>query len=381
MRGRQMLSPIATGNKWQMAFMFGSDYGVEEAQAMIDVLHCGAATTGQKVAEFEEAFARHEGAEHAVAANSWVGAAHLLTIALELKPTDEIIVPALTFDASANIFVREGAKVVLTEIDPRTFNIDPAGLEETITDRTRAIVAVHMCGQPCNMDAILEVARRNDLLVIQDAAHAPGAAYHGKKLGEVGDFAIYSFQQMKNMSTLGEGGMVITNDAALAEKMKEIRSHGGDRYFGINCRMPEVQGAVGLIQLNRLDGFNAIRRRLSYHLNELLADVEGIITPYEIPDVTHVYHLYNTLVDEMSLGMSRDEFTKALLEQENVHTMTQYHPTLNCLPKFSALGYKPGDCPVSEDASARVVTLPINPRFTDADMAELVEKIRRVLKR
>lgn len=376
-----MLSPRWSQNKWDLAYNFGTIYGTEEAQAMIEVLNDWAPTCGRRVQEFEKAFAAYVGAKHALAANSWVGAAHLAAIVMDLKPGDEVIVPAITFQASANVFVREGAKIVFAESDPRTCNLDPAKLEEKITLRTRAIVPVHMCGQSCDMDPIMEIARRHNLLVVQDAAHAPGSEYHGKKLGEIGDFVVYSFQQCKNMSTLGEGGMVVTNNDEWAEKMRRLRSHGGGQYPGINSRMPDVQGAVGLIQLERLERHNAIRCRLAQYLNHLLADVDGITVPYEIPDVKHVYHLYNASVDEKVIGMKRDELIQALWDREKIKVITHYYPTINCLPTYKALGHGEGECPVSEATAARILTLPICPRFSESDMDELVEGMKLVLAR
>jgi len=183
------------------------------------------------------------------------------------------------------------------------------------------------------------------------------------------------------MSTLGEGGMIVTNHAEMAEKMKLLRAHGQGLYAGINARMTEMQGAVGAIQLQRVDGLNETRRKQAYYLNELLADVDGITAPYEIPDVKHVYHLYNTLVDEKVLGMTRDEFCDALWKKEEVFTIKQYYPTVNCLPLFKEMGHAAGECPVSEDAAARVVTFGVGPRLVLADMDELIEKVKRVLKR
>jgi len=376
-----MLSSRWSENKWKLSHQFGTIYGVEEAQAMLEVLNDWAPTCGKRVQEFEDKFAAHEGGKHAIATNSWVGAAHLVAIVLDLHPGDEIVAPAITFHASTNIFVREGAKIVFAESDPRTFNLDPEKLEEKITAKTRAVMPVHMCGQPCDMDPILDIARKHNLVVIQDAAHAPGAEYHGKKLGEIGDFVIYSFQQSKNMSTLGEGGIVVTNDDQAAEKMRKLRSHGGGDYPGINSRMPDVQGAVGLVQLERLDRHNEIRRRLAYYLNELLADLEGITPPYEIPDVKHVYHLYNTLVDEKIIGMTRDEFIEALWEKEGIKAITQYYPTVNCLPGYKAMGHGDGECPISEETASKIVTLPLCPRFDESDMEELVEGVKRVISR
>ncbi len=374
-----MLSPRLSQDKWELAHSFGTIYGVEEAQAMLEVLNDWAPTCGERVEEFESTFAQYVGASYAVATGSWVGAAHLSAIVMDLQPGDEIIVPAITFGASANIFVREGATIVFAECDPRTFNLDPNELEEKITPKTRAVVPVHLCGQPCDMDPIMDLAQEHNLIVIQDAAHAPGAEYHGTKLGEIGDFALYSFQQSKNMSTLGEGGMVVTNNEEWAEKMRMLRSHGRGEYIGINPRMPDVQGAMGVIQLQRLEKHNTIRRALAGALTDQLAGVKGVITPHEIPDVKHVYHLYNTLVNEQVVGMTRDEIVTALWEKEGIKAITQYHPTINCLPAFTAMGHGEGECPVSEETAARVVTLPLCPRFTDVDIEELVAGVKRVL--
>jgi len=376
-----MLSPRWSQNKWQLAHEFGTIYGPEEAQAMLEVLNDWAPTCGKRVEEFEEKFAAYVGAKHALAASSWVGAAHLAAMAMDIQPGDEVIVPALTFCASANIFVRLGASIAFAESDPRTFDLDPSRLEEKISPRTKAVVAVHMCGQPCDMDPVLEIAERHNVLVVQDAAHAPGAEYHGRKLGQMGDFVVYSFQQCKNISTLGEGGMVTTNNHEWADKMRKLRSHGKTVYPGINCRMPDVQGAVGTVQLARLDQHNHTRRRLAYYLNELLADVEGITTPYEIPHVKHVYHLYNTVVDEKAIGMSRDQFIEALWDKEQIRAITQYYPTVNCLPAYRDMGHGEGECPISEETASTVVTLPLCPRFNRSDMEELAEGVKRTLRR
>ena len=374
-----MLSPRLSQNKWELAHYFGTIYGVEEAQAMIEVLNDWAPSTNQKAPEFEQRFAEYVGAQNAVATNSWAGAAHLVAIVINIEPGDEIIVPALTFSASANIFAREGAKIVFAESDPHTFNLDPNKLEEKISSHTKAIIIVHMCGQPCDMDIILEIAQRHRLLIIQDASHAPGAEYHGKKMGEMGDFAIYSFQQSKNISTLGEGGMVVMNNSEWGDKMRCIRSHGGQEYLGISCRMTDVQGAVGLIQLERLETYNSIRRKLAYHLNKILASIEGITTPYEIPNVKHVYHLYNVTVDESKIAMTRDAFIQKLWESYKIKAVTKYFPTLNCLPAYKKFGHAKGECPIAERTASKIVTLPISPRFTEIDLEELAQGISGVI--
>jgi perosamine synthetase len=366
-------------NKWELAQFFGTVYGIEEARAMIEVLNEWAPTNNMRVREFESKFAEYVGARYGVAANSWVGAAHLVAILLEIQKGDEFIVPAVTFQASANIFQREGAKIVFADVDPRTFNLDPARLEAKITPKTRAIVAVHMCGQPCDMDAINAIAGRYNLTVIQDAAHAPGALYKGKRLGELSDFVIYSFHQSKNMSTLGEGGMAVTHKKEWVERMRRFRAHGAGRYIGISCRMTEVQAAVGLIQMERLPQNNSNRRRLAYYLNRKLAEIEGFVTPLELPDVYHVYHIYNALIDPDILGMDRGDLMRKLWAVKRIMVGTQYYPTVNCLPAYQALGHGKGECPVAEEIAARLVSLPISPRFSEADMDELAEGVKAVL--
>ena len=254
-------------NVYQNAFTHGTDYGLEEAAEVTKLIQQGAPTNARYVKRFEKEFANYVGAQYGVATNSWVGAAQLLTILLEIKDGDEIIVPAFTFQASANIFYKAGAKIVFADCDSNTFNIDPQKVEEKINSNTRAIVAVHMCGQPCDMNELISIAKKYNILIIQDVAHAPGATYQGRKLGELSDFAIYSFHQTKNMSTLGEGGMIVTNNIEYAEKMRRLREHGAGIYIGISSRMTEIQAAVGLIQLQKLYTHNMGRRKSAYYLN------------------------------------------------------------------------------------------------------------------
>lgn len=375
-----LLSPRMQDNKWELAQFYGTIYGIEESQAIVEVLSEWAPTNNKKVREFESKFSSFVGAQYGIAANSWVGAAHLLAILMDIKKGDEFIVPALTFQASANIFHREGAKIVFADTDPRTFNIDPSKLEDLINPKTRAIVVVHMCGQPCDMDPILEIAKRHNLTVIQDAAHAPGTLYKGKKLGELSDFVIYSFHQAKNISTLGEGGMIVTNNKEWADKMKRLRGHGTGMYIGISSRMTDVQGAVGVVQMDRLQTNNDKRRQLAYYLNEKLNQVEGLLLPYEMPDVFHVYHIYNVVIEPEVFGMTREELIKKLWTKKRILVGTQYHPTVNCLPAYKELGHGLGECPVAESTSARLVSLPISPRLTESDMDELVEGIVDVAK-
>lgn len=373
-----MLSPRLQENKWDLPHSYGSIYGIEEANAMLEVMNEWAPTCNKRVREFENKFSSFVGAQYGVATNSWGGAAHLVAIMMNIKEGDEIIVPAMAMSATSNIFIREGAKIVFTEVNPRTFNIDVEKLEEKITPKTKAIIIVHMCGQPCNMDPVLEIVKRHNLLLIQDAAHAPGALYKGKGLGEFGDYVIYSFHQAKNICTLGEGGMVVTNNKEWAEKLKRLRGHGSGLYIGVSNRMTEMQAAVGLIQLDRLPEHNSTRQRLSYYMNNLLSDIEGLLTPLEIPDVYHVYHLYNLLVDEKKLGMTKNELMRFLWKKRRIMAIS-YYPTVNCLQAYKELGHGEGECPITEEMAARAIAMPMSPRYNEKDIQEMVDGIRAVV--
>ncbi len=373
-----MLSQRLQENKWDLPHSYGSIYGIEEAQAMLEVLNDWAPTNNKKVREFEKKYAEYVGGKYGVATNSWGGAAHLVSILLDIKEGDEIIVPAMAMSATSNIFVREGAKIVFCESDPRTFNIDPEKLIEKITPKTKAIIVVHMCGQPCDMDKIVKIARDRGLFLIQDAAHAPGAMYKGKGLGEFGDFAIYSFHQAKNICTLGEGGMVVTNNKEWTDKLKKLRGHGAGLYIGLSNRMTDVQAAVGLVQLEKIDKYNNTRRELSYYLNKLIKDIDGLLPPYEIPEVYHVYHLYNVIVDSEKLGMTKKELMQNLWKKKRMMAIS-YYPTVNCLPAYKELGYGEGDCPITEDIASKTMALPMSPRYTKEDIEELVDGIKAVI--
>lgn len=373
-----MLYPNVIKNKWEQPHFYGSIYGLEEASALLEVLSEGAPTNGKRVREFEKQFSHYVGAEYGVATNSWGGAAHIVAISLDIQEGDEFIVPAIAMSASANFFVREGAKIVFAESDPKTFNIDPKKLEKYITPKTRAIVAVHMCGQPVEMDSIMEIAKKHNLVVIQDAAHAPGALYKGNALGKYGDYSIYSFHQAKNMCTLGEGGMVVVNDKDIAIKLSKIRVHGSGEYIGVSNKMTDIQAAVGLIQLQRLPIHTEIRRKLAYYLNELLSGIEGISIPYELDDIYHVYHLYNIILDEEKVGITKKEFIERLWRKSRIMSIS-YSPTVNCLNSYKKLGHYEGECPISEKIALTSIVFPIAPWFCKEEMFEISQAIKAVL--
>lgn len=366
-------------NKWKHALFNGTEYGFEEANEVLKVMNEWAPTNSINVKKFENEFAEFVGGGYGVSANSWVGAAQLLAIMLQFKPGDEVIVPALTFQASANIFVREGARIVFADSEPGTFNIDPAKLEALITERTRAIVVVHLCGQPCDMDKINEIAGKYNIPVIQDAAHAVGALYKGKPLAQLSSYVLYSFHQSKNMSTLGEGGMLVTSNEAMSLDMKKIRTHGSGLFAGISSRMTDMQGAVGLIQLKRVIGQNEKRREVAHYMTEQLRHVAGIIPPYESPEIVHTYHLYNIMIKPEVIGMDRDELLRRLWTKKKIMVGKQYSPTVNCLEAYKKMGYGKGLCPIAEDISERLLSLPISFQFAKSDVDELVDGITDVI--
>ncbi len=391
------MSNKAKENKWSWAHSHGTIYGLEEAAAVLEVLANEAPTDGPKAREFEEKFAQYVGAKHALCVSSCVAAMHLASIAAGIGPGDEVLVPAITFQATANVPSFQGAKVRFVDVDRRTFNMDPHRIKENITLRTKAIFPVHMCGQPCDMDSIMRIARENNLVVIEDAAHAVGAEYKGRKIGEIGDFTAFSFQQTKNMSTLGEGGMVTTNSDEYAEIMRSYYAHGYTpdskipeapheppsrpwcSYPGLNYRMTDVQATVGIIQLSKLDNFIDRRGRLAHYLSVKLKSIRGITVPCEGESVRHAFHLYNILIDPDALGMDRNTFLERLSKEAGIRAITQYYPTVYLLEYYLDQAHQKEECPIAEDISKRVVTLPLSPRFTQDDMDYLADAIRNII--
>ena len=364
--------------KTRLAHDHGSDYGFEEAEALLRVLANGAPTNGPEAKNFEEEFAKMTGAKHAFAMSSCVAGLHLALLALNLKPGDKVLVPTMTFRATANVPDVQGYKVVFLEAK-NTFNVDPDKIEEKITSKTKVIMPVHMCGQPCEMDKIREIAEKYNLVVIEDAAHAAGATYKGKMIGNTSsraNLAAFSFQQSKNMSTLGEGGMLTTNDDRYVDKIMSDRSNGSG---GLNYRMTDAQAAVGRIQLKKLPAFINSRENNARYFYENLKSIEGIELTEIIDDIKHTFHLCNILIDEETIGISRDEFLDVLRTKYGVACITQYSPPVHLDDYFRMkYKYREGDFPVAEDLARRIVTLPIAPRMTKDDLDYCIEAIKQV---
>ena len=388
--------------KFDLQIKYGSEYGPEEEQALIEVLRQGAPTSGEACIQFEKDFAAYCGTAHARAVSNGTAALFLSLVALDIKPGDRILTTPMTWIATAAAGVTLGAEVDFVDIDPVTCNLDPAQLEAKITPNTRAILPVHLYGQCCDMDAILAIAKRHGVAVVEDACHAVGAEYKGRKAGSMGVTGCFSFHEQKNISTLGEGGMVVTNDPAVFERVALYRSHCtrvygrstkycsldetrfpmGDRFWfqdfddcGYNFRMTDVQGAVGVVQLKKLDMLNQRRIDNAAYLTAGLRDVPGLTLPTVQLGNKHVFHLYPIQIDAAKYGRAKEDFVYAMLYERGVKVGTHYTP-LHYSTAFQKRGFRKGQFPAAEGVADRLVTLPINPRQTREALDYLIESVR-----
>jgi perosamine synthetase len=348
-------------------------------------------TTGPRVAEFERRIAARVGARHGVAVSSGTAALHVAAFAAGIGAGDEVIVPALTFAASANAVLYMGGRPVFCDVRADTLNLDPALAAAAITPRTRAIMAVDFAGQPCDLDPLRDLAHARGLLLIDDAAHALGAEYRGRPLGTQADLTTLSFHPVKAITT-GEGGMVLTDDAGRAARAARFRNHGisteaaarheaGQWYYemvdlGFNYRLTDVQCALGLSQLAKLDRFLARRRAIAERYRAALADVPGVIVPAVAPDVGHAWHIFPVLLDAGRLRAGRAEVFAAL-RAEGIGVTVHYIPVYRH-PYYQALGYPKSACPVAESAHERLLTLPMSARLTDTDAGDVIAAVAKV---
>lgn len=350
---------------------------VDEAmkQAVLDVLESGWYILGDEVNAFEAEFARFCGTKYGVGVSSGTAALHLSLMGLGIGPCDEVITAANSFVASAFAVEFCGAKTVLADVVPETYNLDPSKLEEKITTRTKAIVPVHLYGQPADMDPIREIAERYDLYVVEDACQAHGAFYKQKRTGSLGHIACFSFYPSKCMTVCGDGGMIVTDDDELAENLRKLRAYGEiEKYksvkLGFNLRLSEISAAIGRKQLIYLDKWNKLRRKHVKYYNQLLSDCPEIVTPFEAPWAFHVYYLYVIRVKQ------RDSL-KAYLYANDIGTGIHYPIPIHLQPYYqNKHGSEVNSFPFIEQAAKEIISLPMYPELTKNEIEYVATKIK-----
>jgi len=365
--------------------------GEEEARAPFDSIKSGWVTQGPKVAEFEKAVAAYVGARHGVATTSCTTGLHLALASLGVGPGDEVIVPSFTFIASANAILYTGATVVFCEIDPRTYNADPADIEKRITKRTKAIMPVDQIGLPCDIDAINEVAKRHGVDVVEDAAPAIGGAYKGRKVGSNAHQTVFSFHPRKVITT-GEGGMITTDDDALADKARKLRAHAMsvsdlDRHkadrpiieeyheLGFNYRMTDIQASIGLVQIRRLDELLRIRVEKANRYDRELGRIGGLAVPSVPPYATHTYQSYCLRLTK-DAHVERDELMARLLRRG---IATRRGVMASHLEQVYRDRVGRVALPVTEDASRTTMLIPLFAAMTDDEQTYVIESLREEL--
>lgn len=376
---------------------FGAPFiGEAEIDEVVDSLRSGWLGTGPKVARFERDFAAYKGVEQAVAVNSCTAALHLSLLAAGLAPGDEVITTPLTFCATVNAILHAGAIPVLADVDPVTFNLDPAAVAARITPRTRAVLPVHFAGRPCDMGALMALAEHHDLRMIEDCAHAIESRYAGRPVGTIGDFGCFSFYVTKNVVT-GEGGMILTRRTEDAARLKTLALHGmshdawrrfsdsGYRHYqvvecGFKYNMMDLQAAIGLHQLARVEASWQRRRAIWARYQAAFADLPLIRPAEPDPQTRHAHHLYTLLIDEARCGRTRDSFLDYMTAQRvgvGVHYLSlPEHPYYQ-----NRLGWRPEDTPEAMRIGRQTVSLPLSPALTDADVDDVIQAVRSSIAR
>ena len=361
----------------------------DDIQAVVDVLRSDYLTTGPKIMEFEKMAADYVGAKYAVAIANGTAALHAACYAAGIGEGDEVITTPLTFAASANCVLYCGGTPVFADVDLKTYNIDPEDIKRKITDKTKAIIAVHLAGQPCDMDAIHKIANEHDLIVIEDGAHALGAEYKGKKVGSLSDLTTFSFHPVKPITT-AEGGMIVTNREELYKKMSLFRTHGITRdqnlmtkcegswfyqqlFLGYNYRITDLQCALGCTQLKKLDGFLERRRELVQRYQQAFENCSNIVVPYQLPETKSGWHLYIVQV----LNCDRRQVFESLRAKGigvNVHYIPVYYH-----PYYRENGYQNTCCPNAEKLYEHFISLPLHVSLTDEEQDYIIQTIKEIL--
>ena len=366
----------------------------DEIQEIVQSLKSGWVGTGPKVARFEDDFKTYKAAPFAVAVNSCTAALHLSFLAAGLKQGDEVITTPLTFCSTVNAIIHAGARPVLADVDPKTMNIDPREVVRKITPKTRALLPVHFAGRACPMDDIMGIAREYGLTVIEDCAHAIETEYHGEKIGTFGDFGCFSFYVTKNIIT-GEGGMVLTKKEEDASNIKTLALHGmskdawrrfsddGYKHYavvgaGYKYNMMDIQAAMGIHQLKRIEAYWLRRRHIWHQYNEAFSDLPVVRPADPEPGTRHAFHLYTILIDEKKAGLSRDAFLAAMT-RENIGVGVHYlslpeHPFYQ-----QSFGWRPEDYPNAMRIGRRTVSLPLSAKLNQEDVRDVIQGTRRTI--
>lgn len=366
----------------------------DDINAVVSTLRSNFLTQGPKIPEFEKKVAEYCGAKYAVAVSTGTAALHCACFAAGVGKGSEIITTPITFAATGNCALFLGGKVKFADIQKDTYNIDPTKIEKLITKETKAIIPVDFAGQPCELDEIITIAKKHNIVVIEDACHAIGAEYRSKRVGPIADMTVYSFHPVKHITT-GEGGMIVTNNKEFYDKMVLFRTHGitkdarllekndGDWYYemhelGYNYRITDMQCALGTSQLAKLDRFIARRREIVKKYNAAFKGMQEIVTPVERDYVKGAYHLYMLLVNPEKLTVGRKQVFDAL-RKENIGVHVHYIP-LHLLPYYRKnMGYKKGDLPAAEDYYDRAITIPLFPAMTDKDVEDVIKAVKKVI--
>lgn len=375
--------------------IFGSpNIEQEDIDEVVDSLKSGWISTGPKVAKFESLFKSYIGSKHALALNSCTAGLHLSMIVAGLKPGDEVITTPMTFGATANAIIHIGAKPVFVDISLPDMNMDPFKIEENISPKTKAILPVHFAGRPCNMNIMKDIAQKHHLIIIEDAAHAIEAIYHGQKIGTIGDLTVFSFYVTKNLVT-GEGGMITTDNDTYAQNIQTYALHGmssgawkrysdeGFKHYGIvypgfKYNMMDIQASLGIHQLKRIESYYKRRKEIWQRYNEAFSKLPLDTPPPPEENTRHAYHLYTILLKLEELNTDRDIIQQALY-QENIGTGIHFI-SLHLHPYYQkTFGFKKGDFPNAAYVSERTISLPFSSKLSDRDVDDVIEAVTKVL--
>ena len=361
----------------------------EVEKAVLDVLRSGWYVLGPNVQDFEKEAAEFLGAKHAIGCANGSDALYIALLALDIKPGDEVITTPFTYVATAEAITQAHAKPVFADINLETFNIDPQSIEKNITDKTKAIILVHLYGQACQMDEIMAIAKKHNIKVIEDTAQSFGTKYKDQSAGAIADIGTYSFYPTKNMSCAGDGGMMTTNSDELNERLRKIRAHGSSkRYYhdelGVNSRLDEIQAAILRIKLKHIANWNSRRAQLAAIYNEAFSNLDHkdfeIITPKLIDESTHIYHQYSIRVKSKTNKTDREsrDALKDALKEKSIASEIYYPLSLHEQNIYKELGYKQEDLPNSVAATETVLCLPIYPELAETDIETVIEAVKSI---